>query len=78
MTAEAFATALDLLSDRRPFRPFTVILNTGNKFEVDSPKGLVYRDGVGMFMAPGGKPWLFDHESVTQFIGDMMEQTSEN
>jgi len=71
MTAATFDTTLNVLADRKPFRPFVVQLNTGEKYEVDHPKALVNRDGVAVFILPGGTPVLFDHESVSQFIAEL-------
>jgi hypothetical protein len=68
MTAENFDHALRALQDRRPFRVFTVELHGGERFEVDAPNALVVRDGVAVFVAPGGIPRLFDHESVNRLI----------
>lgn len=65
MTAENFQKALEALRQRQPFRPFTVGLVSGVRFEVDSPGALASRDGVAMFVAPGGVPVRFDHESVS-------------
>jgi hypothetical protein len=53
----------------QPFRVFTVELQGGRRFEVDHPGALVVRDGVAVFLAPGGAPIWFDHESVNQIIG---------
>ncbi len=36
---------------------------------------MVVRDGVAVFIAPGGIPIWFDHESVTQFVGDIADAT---
>jgi hypothetical protein len=36
---------------------------------VDHPGTLVVRDGVAVFLAPGGLPIWFDHESVLRIIG---------
>lgn len=58
------------LRQRQPFRPFTVELVSGDRFEVDYPDALVSRDGVAVFIGPGGVPVLFDHESVSQLIGE--------
>ena len=69
MTAENFEQVLDGLTRRTPFRVFTVELNGGQRFEVDHPSALVHRDGVAVFLAPGGVPVWFDHESVNQVIG---------
>jgi hypothetical protein len=67
MTEENFDKALAGLKQRIPFQPFTVELVGGHRFEVDHPGALVVRDGVAVFISPGGIPVLFDHESVTQF-----------
>ncbi len=69
MTADNFDAALTRLRGAAPFRIFTVELNGGERFEVDSPFALVVRDGVAVFMAPGGIPIWFDHDSVNQIIG---------
>ena len=69
MTADNFDQVLDGLRTLQPFRVFTVELNGGRRFEVDHPGALVVRDGVAVFLAPGGVPIWFNHESVTQIIG---------
>lgn len=69
MTAENFDRVFEGLRQLQPFRVFTVELNGGRRFEVDHPGALVVRDGVAVFIAPGGVPIWFDHESVNQIIG---------
>ncbi|MGI8982508.1 MAG: hypothetical protein ACR2FY_25020 [Pirellulaceae bacterium] len=69
MTTENFDHVLEALRELRPFRVFTVELNGGKRFEVDHPGALVVRDGVAVFLALGGIPVWFDHESVNQIIG---------
>ncbi len=69
MTAENFGQILEGLKERAPFHVFTVELHGGRRFEVDHPGALVVRDGVAVFLAPGGVPIWFDHESVNQVIG---------
>jgi hypothetical protein len=69
MRAESFDQVLDGLRRNQPFHIFTVVLHGGRRFEVDHPGALVVRDGVAVFLAPGGTPIWFDHESVTQIIG---------
>ena len=75
MTAEHFDGSLKTLRQRTPFRPFTVELISGDRFEVDYPDALVLREGVAVFIAPGGIPRLFEHESVSQFIADYNSET---
>jgi hypothetical protein len=68
MTAEDFERGLNGLADRTPFQVFTVELHGGRRFEVDHPRAMVVRDGVAVFIAPGGVPIWFDHDSVNQII----------
>ena len=69
MTAENFDNVLTALRELSPFQVFTVELHGGKRFEVDHPMALVIRDGVAVFLAPGGAPIWFDHNSVNQIIG---------
>ena len=75
MQADNFDHTLTALRQRVPFRPFTVALVNGDRFEVDHPNALVVRDGVPVFIGPGGIPIVFDREGVSQFGGDLMGQT---
>ena len=74
MTAENFDHTLEGLKQRRPYRPFTVELIGGHRFEIDHPGALVVRDGVAVFISPGGVPILFDHESVTPFEAELRKK----
>jgi hypothetical protein len=69
MTADDFTSILDGLRQAQPFRVFTVELQGRRRFEVDHPGALVVRDGVAVFLAPGGVPVWFDHEGVEQILG---------
>ena len=71
MTADNFDQTLQAFTERSPFRPFTVVLLSGKQFEVDRPRAMVQRDGVAIFVGPGGVPIVFDHEGVEQFVGDL-------
>jgi len=75
MEADNFDRVLNTFKRRSPFRPFTVALVNGDRFEVDHPEAVVVRDGVAIYIAPGGIPVIFDREGVSQFSGDLMEQT---
>jgi hypothetical protein len=77
MEASHFDRTLSAFKGRTPFRPFTVALVNGDRFEVDHPEALVVRDGVAVFIGPGGVPVLFDHEGVGQVIGDLMGQSND-
>ena len=68
-----------LIAFRRmtPFRPFTVALVNGDRYEIDHPDAIVIRDGMAVYLAPGRVPVLFDHEGVSQVIGDLNPQENE-
>ena len=68
MTAEHFDQILSELTNKAPFRVFTVETQGGRRFEVDHPKALIFREGIAVFLAPGGIPIVFDHENVNQFV----------
>ena len=76
MTSEHFDQLLVSLMGRREFRPFTVELAGGHQFEVDHPTAMVVRDGVAVYLKPGGIPVWFDHESVTQIVGDIADRSA--
>jgi len=66
----AFERSLRAFQRRRPFQSFTVALVNGDRFQVDHPEALVIRAGTAVFIAADGVPTLFDHESVSQFVGE--------
>ena len=74
MEADNFDQTLNALKKRSPYRPFTVALVNGDRFEVDFADALLVRDGVAVYLGAGGVPVIFDHECVSQFIGDFIEQ----
>jgi hypothetical protein len=61
---------------RTPFKPFYVALVNGDRFQVDHPEALVVRAGMAVFISSEGVPTLFDHESVSQFVGEPLTQQS--
>lgn len=69
MSLDNFMTILERLRMQQPFRVFSVELHGGERFEVDHPGALIVRDGVAVFLAPGGVPHWFDHESAVRIIG---------
>jgi hypothetical protein len=76
MTSEHFEQALAALAEREKFHPFNVELVGGHQFDVDHPLAMVVRDGVAIYLKPGGIPVWFDHESVTQIIGDIADKSA--
>ena len=77
MDVETFDATIRSFKNRMPFRPFTVSLLNGERLEVDFPDALVVRDGVAVFVAPGGIPAIFDHEGVAQVVGDLANRPVE-
>ncbi|MBM4072026.1 MAG: hypothetical protein FJ271_24335 [Planctomycetes bacterium] len=77
MEARNFDRTMMAFRRRVPYRSFSVVLVNGDRFEVDHHDALVVRDGVAVFVGPGGVPVLFDHEGVAQVIGDLKGETVE-
>ena len=77
MDIETFDATIRSFKNRTLFRPFTVSLVNGERLEVDFPDALVVRDGVAVFVAPGGIPAIFDHEGVAQVVGDLANRPLE-
>jgi hypothetical protein len=73
MDSATFDTTLNSLKERIPFRPFTVSLVNGDRFEVDFPGALVVREGAAAFIGPGRVVSIFDYESVSHITNDLMQ-----
>jgi len=74
MERDVFAAAIRTFKGRTPFRPFTVVTVSGGRHEVDHAEAILERDGVALFAGPGGVPVIFDHQGVSEFIGDLAAQ----
>jgi hypothetical protein len=70
---DTFDNTMRIFKYRKPFRPFTVALVSGERLEVDHPDAVVFRDGVGLFVGPGGVPAIFDWDGVCQIVGDLAD-----
>ena len=68
MTTDHFEKVLRAMIRRKPFKPFTVQMHGGQRFEIDHPEATVMREGVAIFIAPGFVPIYFDHDSVVEII----------
>jgi hypothetical protein len=75
MDRETFDNTLRLLTQRRPFRPFTVAMVSGDRFEVDFPNAIAFREGTALYIAPGRVPEWYDHDAVSQVIGELAGQS---
>lgn len=76
MDRDTFDSTILTFKNRRPFRPFTVAMVNGDRLEVDHPEALAVREGMALFVGPGRVPVIFDHEGVSQVIGDLAERPS--
>jgi hypothetical protein len=78
MDRDTFNGAIRAFKHRKPFQPFTVAMVNGDRVEVDHPDALAVRDGLALYVAPGTIPWFFDHEGVSQIIGDLAGQSADD
>lgn len=81
MDRETFTATIQALQNRRPFRPFkpfAVALVDGDRYEVDRPDVLALGEGMAVLVAPGNVPIFFDHEGVSQVIGDLPGRGAES
>lgn len=51
--------------------PFTLALIGGDQCEVDRPSVLAIGNDAAVLFAPSNVPVSFDHEGVSQVIGDL-------
>ena len=72
MTREEFRQQLLVHLQRSPYRPFTVVLKTGERFAVDDPQfvGHNVRDNgsAGAYIDANEQIFLFDYTNVEEFI----------
>jgi len=76
MLACDFERALRAFHRRTPFRRFVVKFISGDHIEVDHPEALVLRGGVAVYLSAQGVPTLFDHESVSEVVGETEEAST--
>ena len=63
-----FQNSLQAFVRRRPFKPFTIELVSGDRFTIDHPEALAMRGAVAVYIDRDGKYTLFDSSSVAQVI----------
>ncbi len=71
MTTEHFDKTLQACQKRHPFRSYMVRFVSGEHIDVDHPEALVIRAGVAVYLNSKGVPTLFDHESVSEVVGEV-------
>ena len=72
MTREEFRKQLTLHLKRTPFRPFAVVLNTGERFTIDDPQYVGHNvsldGGAAGYISPDKEVFLFEHADVEEFV----------
>lgn len=69
MPRERFEENLKALHQRRPFQPFVIEFDGGDRFVVGQPEALMYGGGdSAMFFGPGSSINLFHSEAVNRLI----------
>ena len=76
MTQESFDDTLRTLMRRRPFLPFAVELDNGERIEVDAPNSVAWDGGGAAFLNEHGEASFFTCEQVQQFIPHTPETAS--
>ena len=77
MDRDTFTETIRAFRNRQPFKPFTVVTVAGNRHEVDFADALAVRDGVALFVGPGRVPVFFDHEGISEIVGDLAGRSAE-
>jgi hypothetical protein len=77
MDRESCPETIKAFQRRTPFRSFTVATVNGNRYEVDDPDALAVREGLAISAGPGRVPVFFDHEGVSEVIGDLSGRGAE-
>jgi hypothetical protein len=60
-----FQQSLPAFARRRPFKPFTVELVSGDRFVIDHPETLAQRGAVAVYIDREGRYSLFDSSTVS-------------
>ena len=76
MQTKAFGRSLRAYVRRAPFQSFTVELASDTRFQVTHPEALAFNGGLAVYIGPDGTPGLFDHESVSQLVGNADPQNT--
>jgi hypothetical protein len=76
MTANNFDKKLNAYQKRQPFRAYQVRFVSGEHIDVGHPKALLTRAGVAVYFNAAGIPTLFDHESVSEVVGETKRRSA--
>jgi hypothetical protein len=68
MKRESFQQAVDLFKHRKPFHPFVIELDSGERLVVGEPKALHCYAGAATYVRPDGEFIFVDSEDVKQLL----------
>jgi hypothetical protein len=69
MNAKRFTRELTALIRTKPFQPFTIVLKTGERIEVDDPRAIGHAgDGTGGFITPQMEILPIDCKEVRELL----------
>lgn len=71
MDRDRLDNTIEAFKRQMPFHPFTIVMTNGNRFEADHHNAVICRNGHGVFMSPGAIPIFFDHDTVSEIVGDL-------
>jgi hypothetical protein len=54
MERDKFTATVRALKQQVPFRPFTIVTRSGNRYEIDSGDAIVIRDGLALMHRRAG------------------------
>lgn len=76
MELEDFEAQLRQFIRRRPFLPFTIYFENGERIDVDVPHSVAFNGGSGAFIAPDEEIYFFNRKEVRNIAPTPAETTS--
>ena len=71
MDRGTFDQPIRAFEHHKPFRPFKVAMENGDRLEVDRPDALAFHDGCPSLWGTRGIQSFFDHEGVNRIVGTL-------
>lgn len=72
MKSEIFDSTIEGFKTRQPFEPFTIVMVSGDRLQVDHKNAIVAHDGFAVLIGPNRVPVFFDNEGVSQIVGELV------
>jgi hypothetical protein len=74
MSREEFERRLNAVMTRQPLRPFTVVLTSGARCEIDDPQYIARNhNGLAGFITAAGEPFTFNYTNLAEIIPAAVE-----